>query len=426
MAVRAALGAGRGELVAQLLGEAAVLGALAGAFGLVLAAWWMRLLRAAIGVDLPAWMRVDLDGRAFLWLPGPRYGLPAGINDLGTLGGTSSVALAIDPFGRVVGAADIADPQSFVGHAFLWQDGVMTDLGTLAPDVGSAAEAINRRGESVGGVGSGFTCRPVIWLPEARYGFPAGINALPLTGSFDEGNAFDINDRGEVVGWLTAGCDTPGILDHPYLWLPAPAYGLPAGPHDLMPGAPSGVFALVKRDFAPVDERLRSINQRLAQAPRIFADARTNLKNPPKIYTEIAISQAQQWSGVQPLRLQFEMAMGHHLRAAELSREVIASLIALARPQNGPTAELHLERARADLEAFDQHIISALAYYDVCLSRGPCWDARQRRARVGAMMSAAEGQQTVLAEMEMRQRIALPSPSGRRWPAGPDEGVGRP
>jgi uncharacterized protein (DUF885 family) len=55
----------------------------------------------------------------------------------------------------------------------------------------------------------------------------------------------------------------------------------------------SGVFALVKRDFAPVDERLRAINQRLAQAPRIFADARANLKNPPKIYTEIAISQAK-------------------------------------------------------------------------------------------------------------------------------------
>jgi serine/threonine-protein kinase len=141
---------------------------------------------------------------------------------------------------------------------------------------------------------------------------------------------------------------------------------------------------------------------------------------------EIAISQAQQWSGVQPLRLQFEMAMGHHLRAAELSREVIASLIALARPQTGPTVDLHLERARADLEAFDQHMMSALAYYDACLSRGPCWDARQRRARVGAMMSAAEGQRTVLAEMEMRQRIALPSPSGRRWPEGPDEGVGRP
>jgi predicted permease len=67
MAVRAALGAGRGELVAQLLSEAAVLGVLAGVCGLLLAAWWMRLLRAAIGADLPAWMRVDLDARVLLF-----------------------------------------------------------------------------------------------------------------------------------------------------------------------------------------------------------------------------------------------------------------------------------------------------------------------------------------------------------------------
>jgi uncharacterized protein (DUF885 family) len=55
----------------------------------------------------------------------------------------------------------------------------------------------------------------------------------------------------------------------------------------------AGIFSLVKREFAPVDVRLRAINSRLAQAPRVFADARANLKNPPKIYTEIAISQGK-------------------------------------------------------------------------------------------------------------------------------------
>lgn len=54
-----------------------------------------------------------------------------------------------------------------------------------------------------------------------------------------------------------------------------------------------GVFALIKRDFAPVNQRMRSVNARLAEAPRVFRDARAQLNNPPKIYTEIAISQTQ-------------------------------------------------------------------------------------------------------------------------------------
>ncbi|MEP7028206.1 MAG: DUF885 domain-containing protein [Candidatus Eisenbacteria bacterium] len=55
----------------------------------------------------------------------------------------------------------------------------------------------------------------------------------------------------------------------------------------------SGMYSLVKRDFAPIDTRLASINARLAEVPRVFADARLNLRNPPKIYTEIALGQAQ-------------------------------------------------------------------------------------------------------------------------------------
>ncbi len=55
----------------------------------------------------------------------------------------------------------------------------------------------------------------------------------------------------------------------------------------------NGVFALVKRDFAPADVRLRAVNARLANAARVFADARMNLENPPRIHTEVAISQGK-------------------------------------------------------------------------------------------------------------------------------------
>jgi uncharacterized protein (DUF885 family) len=68
-------------------------------------------------------------------------------------------------------------------------------------------------------------------------------------------------------------------------WQREPAY---------YPGVLSrGVFTLIKRDFAPADERLRSVNARLAEAPRVFRDARANLDNPPEIFTWLAIRQAQ-------------------------------------------------------------------------------------------------------------------------------------
>jgi uncharacterized protein (DUF885 family) len=53
----------------------------------------------------------------------------------------------------------------------------------------------------------------------------------------------------------------------------------------------NGVFTLMERKFASPDERLRSLVAREKQMPALLAAARVNLKNPPRIYTEIAIEQ---------------------------------------------------------------------------------------------------------------------------------------
>jgi len=53
----------------------------------------------------------------------------------------------------------------------------------------------------------------------------------------------------------------------------------------------SGAFVLMERKFASADERLRSLIAREKQMPALLATARINLKNPPRIYTEIAIEQ---------------------------------------------------------------------------------------------------------------------------------------
>ena len=47
----------------------------------------------------------------------------------------------------------------------------------------------------------------------------------------------------------------------------------------------------MERKFASPDERLRSLVAREKQMPALLAEARVNLKNPPRIFTEIAIEQ---------------------------------------------------------------------------------------------------------------------------------------
>ncbi|MFC5862651.1 DUF885 domain-containing protein [Acidicapsa dinghuensis] len=53
----------------------------------------------------------------------------------------------------------------------------------------------------------------------------------------------------------------------------------------------NGAFSLMERKFAPPDDRLRSLIAREKQMPALFQQARVNLQNPPKVYTEIALEQ---------------------------------------------------------------------------------------------------------------------------------------
>jgi probable HAF family extracellular repeat protein len=74
--------------------------------------------------------------------------------DLGTLGRDLSVAVAINAVGQVAGNSEIDSVEGVEDRAFLWQDGVMTDLGTLGLDfLGrefSLAAAMNDAGQVVG------------------------------------------------------------------------------------------------------------------------------------------------------------------------------------------------------------------------------------------------------------------------------------
>ena len=127
------------------------------------------------------------------------------LHDLGTLGGDSSSANAINDAGLIVGTAKIPDGK---GHAFLYRDGRMHDLGVPGGYESSVASGINRSGTIVGHAssvtGSGFLW---IGIDSRAYRYADGqwtdLNTLvDLTGTglkrLDSAEA--INDSGQIIG----------------------------------------------------------------------------------------------------------------------------------------------------------------------------------------------------------------------------------
>lgn len=56
-------------------------------------------------------------------------------------------------------------------------------------------------------------------------------------------------------------------------------------------GITNTAYVMIKRTFAPPEQRLKSLVARLKSMPNVLAIARKNLVDPPRIYTEIAIEQ---------------------------------------------------------------------------------------------------------------------------------------
>jgi probable HAF family extracellular repeat protein len=181
--------------------------------------------------------------RGVLWRQGQ-------IIDLSTLGGNASTSISINDHGQVLGAAtnatldpfanapqsaclvlptnnpcsgstfgfnSIFSPTTTETHAFIWQDGLMRDIGTLGgPD--SAPEVNNDRGEVTGWSYTSFVANPSTGTP----------NVDPFLWSSEDGTMTDLGSLGGTFGapfWLNNQGQVVGASNlagdqtfHPFLW----------------------------------------------------------------------------------------------------------------------------------------------------------------------------------------------------------------
>jgi len=141
----------------------------------------------------------QVQSHAFVWQDGV-------MTDVGTLGGEMSRAVAINDHGQVAGVSSLRSGYNPPLHVFLWAGGVMTDVGTLGAEWGEAID-INEQGWVVGysATASGLS-----------HGFVWANGVITDLGTLGGSETFvtDISDRGQIVGSST----TADGRWHAFLW----------------------------------------------------------------------------------------------------------------------------------------------------------------------------------------------------------------
>jgi uncharacterized protein (DUF885 family) len=168
-------------------------------------------------------------------------------------------------------------------------------------------------------------------------------------------------------------------------------------------------FTIMSRKFAPPEARLKSLIERERQMPKVLDNARANLSNPPRIYTEVAIEQLP--GNIDFFRhdvpLAFKEVKDARLLAAfKSSNEAV--IAALENYQNFLKSDL-LARSRGDFRLGKEHYSKKLMFeemvdtpLDKLLEIGyKDLRANQRQFReTAAKIDPAQTPQQILAELE--------------------------
>lgn len=137
--------------------------------------------------QITGWFSTSGSQHAFIYKDGV-------LTDLGTLpGGSISYGYGINNNGQVVGASTNSAGQF---HAVLWDNGAIVDLGTLPGKTASYARAINDAGQIVGDSTTGYpnySSRAFLWANGV-------MTDLGNVVDNDYVSAIDINNLGQVIG----------------------------------------------------------------------------------------------------------------------------------------------------------------------------------------------------------------------------------
>ncbi|MGX4642250.1 PKD domain-containing protein [Massilia sp. SYSU DXS3249] len=114
--------------------------------------------------------------------------------DIGTLGGTETLAFGVNDLGQVIGSSTINAQNNF--HAFVWSQRTgIIDLGALPPGPGdSVAADINNAGQIVGASQVNGRNHAVLWSRKT------GLLDLGMLPGTNVSNASAINEAGQVAG----------------------------------------------------------------------------------------------------------------------------------------------------------------------------------------------------------------------------------